>query len=297
MQVAVVGAGLAGLAVVWHLLQKKIDVTVFDRGGGASSVSTGLLHPFPGRDALRSWRSSEGMEATKALLQIASREQPVFSQCGILRLAITASQKIDFPAQSIAYAPKAIHTPAMWIQEGITVYSRLYLKGLWKACDRAKRIDQSVSLKELSAFDAVILASGADTLHFEECKHLPFKRTVGQSLICRWPERLPFALLASGHITPTEDPAFCQLGSTYEHTQEPDPKKALELLNKCAFFYPPAKEFEVVEICSGVRISPRVGYRPIVAKINPKTWVFTGFGSRGLLYHALFAKSFVEAIV
>ena len=98
------------------------------------------------------------------------------------------------------------------------------------------------------------------------------------------------SLLSNAHITPTEDPELCLIGSTYEHTEKPDPKKALELLQKAALFYPPAKDFKIVEIRSGVRLSPRVGYKPIVEKINPKTWVFTGLGSRGLIYHALFAK-------
>lgn len=242
MRVAVVGAGIAGLSVVWHLLQKNCDVAVFDRGGGASSASTGLLHPFPGREAQRSWRADEGMEAAKELLQIASQERPVFEASGLLRFAVTERQKEEFKEDSSLYLPKAAKGPVMWVPEGITVYSRLYLEGLWKACAQAKRVSQSVSLNELDAFDAIVLAAGSGTLQFPECRHFPLKRTIGQSLICRWPERLPFPLLASGHIVPTEDPEHCQVGSTYEHTEQPDPQKALQLLDKCALFYPPAKE-------------------------------------------------------
>jgi glycine/D-amino acid oxidase-like deaminating enzyme len=70
----------------------------------------------------------------------------------------------------------------------------------------------------------------------------------------------------------------------------PDPKKALQLLEKAKKIYPGAKEFEIVGIQVGVRIAPKIGYWPILQRVDSKTWVFTGLGSRGLMYHALLAK-------
>lgn len=277
MKVAVVGAGYAGLAVTWHLLKRNMEVTVFDGGEGASHVSTGLLHPAPGKRATPTWRAKEGMEATIELLEIASEEKPVFERNGILRIATTDEQRKQFGGETL------------WIPEGITVYSKLYLKGLKKACQKAEFEKRWIrNLQELDDFDSIILTTGAETLQWVD---LPLKKTIGQCLICRWPERLPMSLLADGHITPTEDPEFCLVGSTYEHTDQPDPKKVVKLLEKVAVFYPPAKDFKIVDILSGVRIAPKVGYRPFVAKVNPKTWIFTGLGSRGLIYHALLAKT------
>lgn len=281
MKAAVVGAGYAGLAVAWNLLKKNVDVTVFDGGEGASHVSTGLLHPAPGKQAKPSWRAEEGMKEAIELLEIASQEKPVFQQNGIIRIAVTEEQKKDLGADSL------------FIPEGITVYSRLYLEGLKKACIKAQFVKHWISdLRELDPFDAIILTTGAQTLKLVD---LPLKCTLGQSLICRWSEPLQSSLLSHGHITPTENPELCQVGSTYEHTPEPDPKKALELLDKAALFYPPAKDFEIVEIRCGVRISPKIGYRPIAQQVAPKTWVLTGLGSRGLLYHAMLAKSLVTS--
>jgi len=282
MQVAVIGAGYAGLAVTWHLLQKGVDVTVFDAGLGASHISTGLLHKAPSRHATPVIDAEEGMQATTELLELASFERPVFVRNGILRIATNEEQRRDFGGETL------------FIPEGITVFSKMYLDGLKKICKKAHFKNHWVkNLQELADFDRIILTTGADTL---KLANVPIQPTIGQCLICRWQKPLTMSLLSYGHITPTEDPAFCQVGSTYEHTKDPDPKKAIELLEKVAIFYPPAKDFEIVEIRSGVRVARKGSYIPLIQQIDEKTWVFTGLGSRGLIYHALYAKRLVEKI-
>lgn len=290
MKVAVVGAGMAGLAVTWYLLEKGCEVVVFDKGGGASVVSTGLLHACPGREAKLSWRAEEGIAETKKLLAVAGGEA-VFRQNGILRFAVTEEQRKSFAGESQTWLPQAANEKVAWNPEGITVFSRPYLEALKKACCRAQFVKAEVTLADLGEFDQVILAGGADTLKVEE---LGLKTNIGQMLLCRWSEPLPMSLLGMGHITPTEDPALCQVGSTYEHSEKPDREKALQLLEKVAVFYPPAREFEVVEIRNGMRIAPKIGYKPVIAQIRENVWVFTGLGSRGLLYHALLAKELVN---
>jgi len=308
-RIAVIGAGMAGLAVCWHLSRYPgIQAVLFDPkgiGGGASGISTGLLHPFPGRLAHRSWRALDGMRETEHLIGIAEQAagRPVAEKTGIFRPAITEQQKRDFPKCDAEFIHHPRFGSGLWIPYGITLYSRLYLQGLWKACaaSGAEWVGEAVgSLDALGSFDRIILTAGFETLQFDACKELPLKTTKGQTLICRWPERLPFSLASQGHITPTEDPALCQIGSTYEEhyeTLEPDPSVALALKEKAAQFYPPARDFEVVEIRSGVRIARPKGYRPIAARIDSKTWVFTGLGSRGMLYHAWLGKALAEAVV
>ncbi len=323
-RVAVVGGGLAGLGVLCHLLENpNVEATLFDPkgiGGGASGASTGLLHPFPARDALRSWRASEGMEETKRLIGLSENalKKPVCQSSGVLRIALTEQQKnhfrvlaendgeaiwIEEGSSKVAFTVKE---PALWVPGGMTVYSQLYLEGLWlHAQAKGAKWEASAvrSLQDLKDYDAVVLATGAETRLFPECSQLSVKTTKGQSLICRWPEALgvlPCALLSMGHVTSTAEPSICQVGSTYERqykSVKPDPETALPLLKQCAAFFPPAREFEVLEIRSGIRISPVVGYRPIVQKIAPKAWVFTGLGSRGMLYHALLGKEVAAEIM
>ena len=41
---------------------------------------------------------------------------------------------------------------------------------------------------------------------------------------------------------------------------------------------------------AGIRVTNPAHYFPILEQIDPKTWVVTALGSRGLLYHAYLGK-------
>ncbi|KAL5839921.1 hypothetical protein ACOSQ4_012529 [Xanthoceras sorbifolium] len=78
LRYAVVGAGFAGLSVVWHLLKHcpkelHLRVDIYDEagiGGGASGVSGGLLHPYSPKVKLL-WRGAECWKECLKLLNIA----------------------------------------------------------------------------------------------------------------------------------------------------------------------------------------------------------------------------------
>ncbi len=219
---------------------------------------------------------------------------------GILRKPWVEWQKGVF-AKIVKKDPTmSIIDDALWVPNGIAVYSRLYLEGLLKACISRGAVLKKERIHSLDAItaDQIVLATGYQTLDFAD---LPLKRMKGQALICKWgSDPLPYSLISNGHITPTEDPKLCIVGSTYEpeftHT-EPDPAVIPILLEKIGSFYPPARDFEVVEVMAGVRMTPIEGYRPIVQRIDAKTHVFTGLGSRGLLYHALLGKQLAQDIL
>ncbi|XP_043813610.1 uncharacterized protein LOC110617837 isoform X3 [Manihot esculenta] len=78
LRYAVLGAGFAGLSVVWHLLKhspkgSNLRIDIFDEvgiGGGASGVSGGLLHPYSPKVKLL-WRGAECWKECLMLLSIA----------------------------------------------------------------------------------------------------------------------------------------------------------------------------------------------------------------------------------
>lgn len=283
MRVAVVGAGLAGLATVFHLLENGFEVSLFFHQEGASFASTGLLHKAPGKKAIPTPFAEEGMRETEKLLEKVDAMETCFDRRGILRIAVDEEQK------------KRLGGERVWIQDGKTVFSKRYLKGLKKLCQKAEMIDREIhSIQELDGFDVIILTVGEKIFDFTE---LALKKNIGQALICRVKEPLEMSILSKGHISVTEDPEICLVGSTYEHGAFADSKKAKDLLSQVSYFYPKAKEFTILDILQGVRVAPKIGALPLIKEIQENVWVFTGLGSRGLIYHSLLAKRLVSQII
>lgn len=327
MKIAIIGAGFCGLAAAWHLLQKPhIEVTLFDEkeiGQGTSGIAAGLLHPFAGAHSKYNRQGQEGMKATQELLKIASSalgKSVTATNRGILRLALTEGQLLDF--QTCAekypeetewidrdlcqqYAPGCVHTPALWIKGGLTVYSSLYLQGLWKACSQlgARFQKHSIrSLKELDHFDTVIITAGAKSNQIEELATVPLKSVKGQLLEMEWPSSIPplnFTLNSHIYILMAEGNQSCLVGATFEKIYPHDDvdletaKK--EILPKIAELFPPLEKCMVLNCFSGLRaVTPQ--HLPMIQELSPRCWLLTGMGSKGLLYHAHFAKQLAEKV-
>lgn len=322
MNIAIVGAGYAGLALALALkdLDSKVSITIFHKDpimSSASSISTGLLHPLNGKFARKSFAIEEGINQTKILLDLAESAlgKPVCHKGGILRVANYAYQPPNYKRASRKYPINTwhekgnifhpdLHYPALYSPEGITVYSDLYVKGLKVACERAGVVFQQkeiLSTKELS-FDRIILSSGAQIVDFAEAKDLPFETIKGQALTVKYPEgfpRLTMSLLSKGHMSLCKDPNYCYLGSTYERNFSstlPD-EKSLSLLELIEQFFPKIREFEVVEAKAGVRLCRIGSYLPIADALSKKVWVFGGLGSRGLIYHAYLAQCLARSLL
>lgn len=281
MKIAIIGAGFSGLAAAWHL-SREHEVIVFDAGGGASMVSTGLLHPYPGEQGRRSWKADEAMAATKELLKAAEEilGHPVAHYGGILKMGeCIAPNTRGEDVEQIGPNQFLIHS-------GITVFPKLYLEALRKKIDvRSVHIE---SLDELAEFDCIVIAAGAGIRNFPECSHLKINFVKGQVLTCR--ASLERSVVAKQYLALSETAGICHLGATYERDftfEEPCLETAMKLLK-------PDKE--ILDCRAGIRVTNPAHYFPILEKINPKTWAITAMGSRGLLYHAYFGQLLADQI-
>jgi glycine/D-amino acid oxidase-like deaminating enzyme len=331
MEVAIIGAGFCGLAVAWHLINHdpsfpNLKVHLFDSKGigqGASGIAAGLLHPFAGAHAKLNWRGQEGFQTTQDLLNIASKAlgHPVTANNqGILRLALNQEQEQDFQLCADRYpldaqwldasacqalAPGCVQAPGLWIKNGLTIYSSAYLQGLWRACaERGVKLEKRKihALNELQNYDLTIVTAGAETLQLLELASLPLTLVKGQVLEFSWPRnRAPLACALNSHVymLMTETRTSCLVGATYEKGHQ----KALvdleiaerEILPKAYELFPPLKEASLLNCYAGMRaVAPQ--HRPIIEQLSSSQWILTGMGSKGLLYHALFAKELIENI-
>lgn len=284
MSIAIIGAGFAGLASAYYL-SEKFQVTLFDLkgiGGGASGISSGLLHPYPGEKGRRSWHAAEALEAARELLKIAEQElgQPVANYEGILKVG-----EILDPGEDV----EQLSPDTFLIKSGITVFPELYLQGLWLACQKrgVKLVIQNIkTLDELKEFDQIVLAAGAGIRNFPH--HLKISFVRGQVLTCLLDQPLERSISAKRYKAVTPTPNICHLGATYERDlidDMPCKETAIGLLQP---------ETQVLDCRAGIRVTNPAHYFPILEQIDPKTWVLTAFGSRGLLYHAYFGKKLME---
>lgn len=325
MKIAVLGAGFSGLATAWHLLQKGCQVTLFDAagiGGGASGIAAGLLHTYAGAHAKLNWLGLEGWNATCELLEISSKEvgRPIADFSGMLRLSITDQQKTDFQISASKYPdidwwshqkcveslPNMKPYEGIWIKKAATVDCKLYMQGLWAACEKLGALFEKVkieSLHELVDFDAIVVAMGVKSGNFPELSHLPLTPIKGQVLELSWPEeipQLPFAVNSQAYLAADRNRGTCIAGATYEREfthSEPDVAVAqAEIMSKVMDIMPALNRARILDCRSGIRASTP-DHRPIAKQVSGKCWVITGMGSRGLLYHALFAAKITEKIV
>ncbi len=299
-KIAIIGGGLAGLGVAYPLLLLGVNVTLFEKkqvGAGASGAGSGLLHPFVGEKALCNEKGFEGVAATKELLEIASEElgRKVFADNGILRFVVKESQRKHFAERANEFDLE-LTDEGLFIPNGITVFMPLYLKGLLQKCKKlGLRVEKS-HVEELPGFDHVIIAAGAGVFSF--ALDLDVKPVKGQALRCRGSFKR--SMIGKGHLAITEEQNVVHLGSTYEHHFEndlPDLEFAREnIMRQVDSFLPDARSMEVLECRAGVRVCRKQGYFPIAKMLNERLSVFTGLGSRGLLYHAMLGKELADRV-
>ena len=278
-QVAIVGAGFAGLAAA-YFLSDQFKVTLFDAkgvGGGASGAAAGLIHPYPGEEGRRSWHATEALELAKQLVGEveAATGRPVADRGGIIRL-----KPMIEPGDDVV----VLGENRFLITSGMTIFPDLYLQGLWQVLQGkgVELVTRHVgSTEALKAFDTVVLAAGFGIREFEEGKQLKVGFVKGQLLTCVLEKPLERSVIGATYRAVTAHPLQCYLGATYEREfadENPDLPVAIHNLLPTS---------PVLECRAGIRVTNRAHYFPIVEQLSEKVWVVTALGSRGLLYHAL----------
>lgn len=152
--VAIIGAGIAGLSVADALLRRGYNCAIFDRNGpgtGASGAPRVLINPATGRRAKMSWRAPEALSIANDLInRVASyTDTPFFEAGGVIRPAVTeklakdfnrSPEKYDWPGGWIEWLDEEtfadrfpefdVHNGGLYIRKGYTLKGDLYLNAL-----------------------------------------------------------------------------------------------------------------------------------------------------------------------
>ena len=311
MKIAIIGSGFAGVALCYYLQKKQCSVTVFDKGGvasGASGIASGLIHPYVGEEIKRSLLAEEAIFETKSLIHIAEKycNRTLSDFSGIERIAQNEFQQAAMMEHTQNFTDIShIEGNRFLIKTGGAVQTDPYLHALFSVCEEGGATlhkKEVARLEDLEGFDAIIVAAGVGIFGFKEFSAFRLDTTRGQSLLCRWPCSLPplsRSLIGKGYIAKGVEGVF-SAGATYERgnrSQEPDLASALKALTPKMETLYPGLVLDPIEVKAGIRVTSKGHYFPLIGRVREKLWVMTGLGSRGLLYHALFAKMLAEAIV
>lgn len=326
MRIVIIGAGFAGLAVCWNLLRQfpKAKIEVIDQrdiGEGTSGMAAGLLHIYAGAHSKLNWNGHEAFEATEELLKVSSDAlgSAVSTNTPILRLAMDEQQEFDYQACANKYSdvvwcnPEECRKfipfivpgkPGLLIKKARVVNSHFYLEGLWKSCylKGARFFKRAVeNLSDLNDYDLIVVASGASTKIFPELSDLPIKSLKGQLLEFEWPESIPplsLPLNSYVYLIMTSKNR-CIAGATFERdftNLEPDLTSASsQIMSKVVEMIPALKNCHILQCKAGVRATTP-NRLPLLGNISERIWYYTGLGSKGLLYHALFARMLSDKI-
>lgn len=332
MRIAILGSGYAGLSVTWHLLfhsQGSATIDMFDPSpmeDNATSLSSGLLHAFPGPRATKAFLGDESLSYTHNLITQASKalNSSVVISHGILRPTITTEQTDlfkqraqEFPLE-LEWWEKAkcesiipglsINNNAggLFIKNGLTLKNDAYIEGLWKSCASlgtqlySDLIDDLTEIQDY--YDSIIITPGANFDNLKTLQQLPINKVKGQILEINWPENLnplPISINANKYLVANGKKNTCILGATFEHNQieEPNQKEAYqEIIPKLSPFFPFLNTTTIIGCYAGMRVSTSTK-KPLIGKISEKVWILVGLGSKGLLYHGIAGSMLAQAVL
>lgn len=306
MDVLVIGAGLAGLAVSDALLRRGVGVTLYDKSGvaaAASGVAAGLLHPLPARKAKLGWRAFEAFQLTRAMAQrLAQRDDKIICGHGVWRPdpmmtnphCATVAARCDAPPQGM---PQIIDSPGWWFADGLVLdtarYCRTWLqdlqeRGLVWCCGNN-------TVKHRAQH--IVLCTGA-----ELAARMPdtFNIVRGQVLVLpRDPSLAGIGVAGPIYLAPVQEQLI--VGSTFEHDRQ-DLEPAIEtvramLSQRLAEAWAGAFPWSSIKrVMVGLRCTTR-SRLPCLGITDRGEFFLGGLGSKGLLYHCLMGELLADAIV
>lgn len=227
-------------------------------------------------------------------------------------------------ANRIGVRSKALGAAVM--KRTITIDTCRYLMGMWETIKKSTHCEATWSCLDVKNIneveenhDALIISSGVGVAKLwpwpqavEGGLSVPLKFVRGQNLLYKNQNSLKFSVLCGEYVVPRESDGLLIAGATHEYAEletlldrggRPDPAIAQQLLQeKVTSLYPSLASLSPVGCNAGVRVvTPRtnLGKVPLIAQssTDPTQWLLTGFGSRGIIHHALFSKLLVSRIL
>lgn len=303
MRVIIVGSGVAGASVAWHLARAGADVVVIDAGldGAATAAGAGIVSPWTSRahdgyalaeaagayypqlaDAVpdTSYEVVGGMVVSADPAELDHAEQRLAGRPAGVVTRLTPSQ-----ARSL-FPPLAPELAAVHVSGAGRVDGRKLRKALLDASG-ARVLSEHVTLDDVvRRADAVVLAAGAWTSELVDLPVAPQRGQISHFAVpCADTGAWPVVLPVSSHYLLAFPGSRVVAGATRETGSGFDNRvtaagQAEVLANALAV---------APGLASATLLETRVGFRPaspdggpILGKLDENLYVATGFGPSGL---------------
>lgn len=322
--IIVAGGGLAGVCSALWLSENSHVLLLSGPQPAASSIAAGLVNPFAGLRARPVWNASKAL-ADFELLMARTGASQFYSPSGILRPAADSLQAKHYEFAAInhpddctwlATATAREHYPQVSSDHGmlLTTGGSVDIKNLLASAIRtletagcsirrdvtidswgATRDEAFVLMKSGERLQArtIILALGYGYHRFGPLGQLNLHAVKGQVIQTTIPEglRLSHPVCGQGYVVPGS--SLLTLGTTYERGfSHPNPtdQATHAILRLTSKMIPAICNGTVVGKAAAVRVGVPGTRLPMVGPIGKRTWVFTGLGSKGLLFASHIAR-------
>jgi sarcosine oxidase, subunit beta len=311
--VVVVGAGVVGLSIAFHLTKRGASVKVFDRAGigaGASGVQPGGVRQQWGTrvNCLLARESMEFYASARELLRM--RVDPGFQACGYLFLAHSASAlsrlrenvklQNELGIQSRILAPGEIAelvdgldvgnvVGAAWsADDGYFDRPQSLVEALGALAD--VRIEEVVDVDNVVA-DAVVVAAGVDTP-----KLLPELPITAERRVLFFSDPIGERLLDPLVVSPERHFAAKQLGdgrvlaSDLREGSRANVQRGFEeLLPRLIFVALPTLVEGIYDVTPD--------HQAILGRVRDRVWVAAGFSGHGFMLAPAVGRIIAESVV
>ncbi|MGB1375455.1 MAG: NAD(P)/FAD-dependent oxidoreductase [Rhodothermales bacterium] len=326
VDVLIVGAGLAGASAAHHIRASGKTVCVLHTnalGRNASQIGGGLINPMMARKGRPAWMAAEALDALEALGVDTYHCLP-HHDVPLYRPARDTSQADAFREQALANPTLGRFREADTVAAGLDYLRAPFgvlevLRGAavnleatatawlgdtevnlidpdWQAEDLGDGVRVHTSRGEFRAA-RLLLCMGAGMLTHPLTRTLKLQGIKGQLIrlekAAALPERLP-PLSGIAYLVDAGDGSVW-VGSTFERdwaSLETTPEGRLQLQERAAEVIPALRGARVLEHRAAQRITVPGTRLPMLGSLytDSNIWVFTGLGSKGMLYAALFGS-------
>ena len=303
-KVAIIGAGISGVATAYSLCQRGFEVTLIEQGAALASGASGnrqamLYAKLPDNATIAGQFHQQGLQHSMALLKRSLSPQH-WQACGLLQLATSPQQVtqmqavmqrqypsswlqwLDQPqAQTLAQQPVSAGglyfpssgwvSPADWCaalyrQSGASLWLNSSVETMQQSSHQGWQLELKGHHSGSHEFDAVVIANANGANHLLAHQHLPLKSIRGQISYVATAASPALVVCGEGYVTPAQQGVFA-VGASYNlHTHDDalSVQDDIDNLNRLNQVLPLHKGLGLDTIVGG-----RVGFRAVTPDYLP----------------------------